>query len=103
MGERFGESSAEGVGEEVFSPVAEEHHGEEEIPPASEERKAEARANLHDRFPEMSDEDLDDVSREETNTGKFEIFVQKLMEKYKWSRGVCQQQLGSGMDDIRDC
>lgn len=80
-----------------------ERLGEEEIPPASEERKAEARANLRDRFPEMSDEDLDDVSREETSTGKFEIFVQKLMEKYKWSRGVCQQQLGSGMDDIRDC
>jgi hypothetical protein len=80
-----------------------ERFGEEETPSAGEERKAEARANLRERFPEMSDEDLDDVSREETNTGKLEIFVQKLMEKYTWSRGVCQQQLGAGLDDIRDC
>ena len=69
----------------------------------SEERKAEARANLRKRFPEMSDEDFDKMGREDTETGKFEAFVQWLMEKYKWQRGVCDQQLGMGMDDIRDC
>lgn len=76
---------------------------DDSLPPVDDERKAEARANLRKRFPEMSDKDFDEVSREKTKTGKFELFVQKLMEKYKWSRGVCQQQLGTGLDDIRDC
>ena len=69
----------------------------------AEERRAEARANLRKRFPEMSDEDFDKMSREETETGKFETFVQWLMEKYEWRRGVCEQQLGMGTDDIKDC
>ena len=103
MDERFGEIPPESPPDEAFPPVTEEHHGEEDFPPASEERKAEARANLHKRFPEMTDKDFDDVSREKTTTGKFEIFIQKLMERYSWRRGVCQQQLGQGMDDIRDC
>jgi hypothetical protein len=103
MDERFGETPPETRPEDAFPPVTEERHGEEEITPASEERKAEARANLRKRFPEMTDEDLDEVSREKTRSGKMEIFIQKLMEKYRWRRGVCQQQLGSGMDDLRDC
>jgi hypothetical protein len=103
MDERFGEVPPETPEDQVFPPVTEEHHGEEDIPPASEERKAEARARLRTRFPEMTDKDFDDVSSQTTQTGKFEIFIQKLMEKYKWRRGVCQQQLGQGFDDIRDC
>lgn len=27
----------------------------------------------------------------------------QLMQRYSWRRGVCQQQLGDGFDDIRDC
>ena len=76
---------------------------EEHVLSLAEERRAEARANLRKRFPEMSDEDFDKMSREETETGKFESFVQWLMEKYEWRRGVCEQQLGMGMDDIKDC
>jgi hypothetical protein len=75
-----------------------------EIPEVGEERRAEARTSLRTRFPEISDEDLDEVGRQETKTSKFEIFVQRLMEKYKWSRGVCHQQISMGAgDDIRDC
>jgi hypothetical protein len=75
-----------------------------EIPEVSEERRAEARAGLRARFPEITDEDLDEVSRQYTKTGRFELFVQKLVEKYKWSRGVCHQQIAMGAgDDIRDC
>ena len=76
---------------------------DEHVLSVAEERRAEARANLRKRFPEMSDEDLDKMSREETETGKFESFMQWLMEKYEWPRGVCEQQLGMGLDDIRDC
>lgn len=76
---------------------------EERLPPVSEKRRAEARANLRKRFPEMTDEDFDEVSRAETRTEKIEKFIQKLIQKYKWSRGVCHQQLGTGLDDIRDC
>jgi hypothetical protein len=76
---------------------------EEFARPASDERKAEARGNLRKRFPEITDEDFDTVSRETTKTGKLEVFLQRMMERYKWSRGACQQQLGQGMDDIRDC
>jgi hypothetical protein len=89
--------------EDEFPPVTEERHGEEELPPVSEARQAEARANLRTRFANLTDEDLEDVSREKTKTGKFELFVQKLMERYKWRRGVCQQQLSQGFEDIRDC
>ncbi len=73
------------------------------IAPVTKERQAQARANLRKRFPEMGDEDFDALSQEKTKTSKFEIFTQRLMEKYKWSRGACQQQLGLGEDDIRDC
>ncbi|MCL5734594.1 MAG: hypothetical protein M1274_03240 [Actinobacteria bacterium] len=76
---------------------------EEVIPPVSEERKAEARESLRKRFPQMTEEDFDAVSREKTKSSKFEIFIQRLMEKTKWSRGVCQQQIGMGTNDIRDC
>lgn len=103
MDERFGETPPETPLDEAFPPVTEEHHGDEDLPPVSEERKAEARENLRKRFAELTDEDLDEVGRQETKTGKFEIFIQKLMERYKWRRGVCQQQLGGGFDDIRDC
>ena len=68
-----------------------------------ERQKAEARENLRKRFPEMTDEDFDKVSQEKTETGKLEIFMQRLMEKYKWSRGVCQQQIGMGTEDIENC
>lgn len=103
MDERFGEIPPDISPEESFPPVTEERHGEEERPPVSEERKAEARARLRQRFPKLTEEDFDEVSREKTRAGKLEIFIQKLMERYKWRRGVCQQQLGSGMDDLRDC
>jgi len=76
---------------------------EERLPPVNKKRRAEARANLRRRFPEMTDEDFDEVGRAETRTEKIEKFIQKLIQKYKWSRGVCQQQLGMGLDDIRDC
>ena len=76
---------------------------EDRVQPVSEERKAEARENLRQRFPELTEDDFEQVSRAETKTSKLEIFMQRLMEKYKWSRGACQQQLGSGMEDIRDC
>lgn len=76
---------------------------ESKVPPVSDEVKAEARANLREKFPEITDEDLDEVSAQETETSRFEIFIQKLMEKYKWSRSVCQQQVGMGTDDIRNC
>jgi hypothetical protein len=103
MDERFGEIPPDLDPDEAFPPVTEEHHGEEDIPPASEERKAEAREKLRKQFPKITDEDLDDVSRQKTKTSKREIFIQKLMERYNWRRGVCQQQLGQGFDDIRDC
>ena len=76
---------------------------EEYLPAVSPERREQARDNLRKRFPEMTDQDFDDMSRETTRTSKFRVFMEKLMQKYKWSRGVCQQQLGEGFDDIRDC
>ena len=103
MDERFGETSPEVPMDEAFPPVTEEHHGEEELPPVSEERRAQARDNLKKQFSELTDDDLDEVGRAKTKTGKFELFIQKLMERYKWRRGVCQQQVGSGFDDIKDC
>ena len=75
-----------------------------ELPEVDEARRAEARAGLRARFPELTEADLDEVSSQTTKTSKFEIFVQRLMEKYKWSRGVCHQQVAMGAgDDIRDC
>jgi hypothetical protein len=103
MDERFGETPPESPLDKAFPPVTVEHHGEEDIPPVSEERKEQARQNLLKRFPKLTAGDIEDVSREQTKTGKFELFIQKLMERYKWRRGVCQQQLGGGFDDIRDC
>lgn len=77
---------------------------DEDIPEVSEERKAEARDNLRKRFPKMRDEDFDEVSREKTKTSKFELFIQRLMERQRWSRGVCHQQIDmGGGNDIRDC
>jgi hypothetical protein len=76
---------------------------DEVIPPVSAERKAEARGSLRERFPQMTDDDFDAVSQEESKTSKLEIFLQKLMEKTRWSRDVCQQQIGMGTDDVRDC
>jgi hypothetical protein len=103
MDERFGEVPPEAPLDEAFPPVTEEHHGEEDIPPASEERVEEARANLLKSYPKLTAEDLDELHRQTTKSGKFELFIQKLMEHYHWRRGVCQQQLGQGYDDIRDC
>jgi hypothetical protein len=75
----------------------------EPLPFVTAPRRAEARANLRKRFPEMSDEDFDELSHYETRGEKFEAFIKKLIEKYKWSRSVCQQQVGTGFNDIRDC
>ncbi len=102
MDEKFGEVPQNDEGEEVFPPTTEEHH-DELLQPVSEERRALARENLRKNYPKLTDEDLDDLSKEKTKTGRFELFIQKLMERYEWRRGVCQQQLGSGTDDIRDC
>ena len=103
MDERFGEIPPEVPADQAFPPVTEEHHGEEELPAVSEARRAEARENLRKRFSDLTDDDLDEVGRKETKTEKFEVFIQKLMERYTWRRGVCQQQLGEGFEDIRDC
>jgi hypothetical protein len=104
MEERFGETPSESPLDEAFPPETEEHHGEEDIlPEVSEERRAEARENLRKHYAKLTEEDLDELQREKTKSGRFELFIQKLMERYRWRRGVCQQQLGDGFNDIRDC
>jgi hypothetical protein len=90
--------------DEPFQPKwADAAEGEDEVAPVGDERQAEARANLRRRFPKLTDDDLADVHREKKRTSKFELFIDKLIHRYGWSRGVCQQQLGQGLDDIRDC
>jgi hypothetical protein len=103
MDERFGEIPPETPVDEAFPPGTEEHHGEEEIPPVSEERMEQARANLLKSYSKLDEKDLEELHEQKTKSGKFELFIQKLMERYQWRRGVCQQQLGQGFEDIRDC
>lgn len=103
MDERFGETPSESPLDEAFPPETEEHHGEDVLPEVSEARREEARENLLKHYAKLTEEDLEELHREKTKSGRYELFIQKLMERYKWRRGVCQQQLGDGFNDIRDC